>query len=156
MFETMAQHRSEDLIVSSVSGRAAVRMAIEDLSDEVARLARKLNCIASAANKRGTSTLEKARIEAAPSGAFAVTACETLSPAMEQAPLLPPRNSEIDEVTAGELVEETNANLQTSLPGLTQTSRWEENAIAGRVADLYERLGGFIKPSLPKPNDHNT
>lgn len=33
-------------------------------------------------------------------------------------------------------------------------SHREENAIAARVAELYDRLGGFINPSLPQPNQN--
>jgi hypothetical protein len=156
MFETMAQRRLDGPIASSVSGRASVRVAIEDLADEVARLSRKLNGIASTANKRGGLAVEKGNFEAAPRGAVAATACEVLPRATEEAPLSPQRNSETSEVIAGELVEETKANFKNSPPEPMQTGRWEENAIAGRVADLYERLGGFIKPSLPKLTDHNS
>jgi hypothetical protein len=159
MFETMAQRTSDDLITSSVSRRAEVRAAIEDLADEVARLARKLNRIAPLASKRGTPILEKARLEAALPGAFAATTCEALSPETEEAksfPLSPQRNTEINEVIADELVEEPSANFKSSLPEPTHASCSEENAIAARVADLYERLGGFINLSLPKPTDHNT
>ena len=159
MFETMAQRTSDDLNSSSVSRRAEVRAAIEDLADEVARLARKLNRIAALASKSGTPTLEKAGFEAALPGAFAATACEALSPETEEAksfPLSPQRNTEINEVIADELVEEPSANFKSSLPEPTHASCSEENAIAARVADLYERLGGFINLSLPKPTDHNT
>jgi len=149
----MAQRRSDNLIASSVSGRAAVRVAIEDLSDEVARLARKLNRIAPTANKHGTPTREKARNDAALGGAFAATVCEPLRPAVEEAPLSPQR--ETGEVVAGKLVDESSAKIKTSPPQPTQTRRQEENAIAGRVADLYERLGGFINPSLRKPTDYD-
>jgi hypothetical protein len=159
MFETMAQRTSDDLNTSSVSRRAEVRAAIEDLADEVARLARKLNRIAPLASKRGTPTLEKARLEAALPGAVAATTCEALSPEREEAksfPLSPQRSTEINEVIADELVEEPSAIFKTSLSEPTYARCSEENAIAARVADLYERLGGFINLSLPKPTDHNT
>ena len=43
-----------------------------------------------------------------------------------------------------------------ALAEATSTSCPEPNAIAARVAELYDRLGGFIKPSLPRPRDQNT
>jgi hypothetical protein len=151
----MAQRRPDNLIASPVSGRAAVRVAVEDLSDQVARLARKLNRIAPTADKHGTPTREKARIDAALGGAFAATTCGRLPAAAEEAPLSLQRDRQTGEVVAGELVEEPSSNFRTSPPEPTQTRRQEENAIAGRVADLYERLGGFIKPSLRKPTDYD-
>jgi hypothetical protein len=38
----------------------------------------------------------------------------------------------------------------TAFPQPKNTSRREENAIAARVAELSDRVGGFIKPPPPK------
>lgn len=157
MLETMARCKSDDLITSSVSRRAEVRAAIEDLADQVARLARNLNRIAPTASKRRAPSLEKAKFEGALPGAFAAPTCEALSPVREEAKsfaLSPQRN--INEVIAGELVEERSPSFKASLPEPAHAKCSEENVIAARVADLYERLGGFINLSLPKPSDHNT
>ena len=151
MFKTMAQRRPDKLIASSVSGRAAVGVAVEDLSDEVARLARKVSLIVPTAKKLGTLTREKARIDAALDGAFAATTGGPIASAIEGAPLSLQRDRQTGEVVA----EEPSSNFKTSPPEPTQIRRQEENAIAGRVADLYERLGGFIKPSLRKPTDYD-
>ena len=40
---------------------------------------------------------------------------------------------------------------RTIKPGV---SCQEENAIAARIAELHDRLGGFIKPSLRQPNQN--
>jgi len=159
MLETMAQRKSDALITSSVSRRAEVRAAIEDLADQVARLARNLNRIAPTASKRRARSLEKAKFEGALPGAFAAPTCEALSPVRAEAKsfaLSRQRNTEINEVIADELVEERSPNFKASLPEPAHARCSEENAIAARVADLYERLGGFINLSLPKPSDHNT
>ena len=153
MFDTMAQHPSDNLIPSSVSSRAQITAAIEDLAAEVAHLARKLDCILPSANPQENA--EKLEFEATRRGTFAVTTRAALPAEAEDAtnvPLSPQKNTEIKEDSTGEL----NADLKTSLPEPAHTRCREENAIAERVADLYERLGGFIKPSLPKTLDPNT
>ena len=43
-----------------------------------------------------------------------------------------------------------------ALAEAASTSCPEPNAIAARVTELYDRFGGFIKPSLPQPHDQNT
>ena len=43
-----------------------------------------------------------------------------------------------------------------ALAEATSTGCPEQNAIAARVAELHDRLGGFIKPSLPQPPNQNT
>jgi hypothetical protein len=159
MFESLAHRTSDDLIACSVSGQAEIAVAIESLADEVARLARRINCIVPTANTRRNSPLEKVQFEAALRSAFAGTSCEARPPETDEAkmiPLSPQQDTEINEVIARELVEEANANFKNSLPEPTYTSGREENAVAARVADLYERLSGFIKSSLPKASEHNT
>ena len=158
MFEVMAQRTSENLIASSASGRAEITAAIEGLADEVAHLARKISCIVSTANAKGNSPREKAECEGALCSTPIGTNCEALvceTAEAKNVPLSPQQNTEIDEDIPRELVEETNVNFKTSLPEPAHTADREENAIATRVADLYDRLGGFIKTALPKaPNDN--
>jgi hypothetical protein len=54
------------------------------------------------------------------------------------------------------LIDELNAKREAALAQPKDASCREENAIAARVAELHDRLGGFIKRSLPQPPDQNT
>jgi hypothetical protein len=154
----MAQRSSDNLIAGSVSGRTAIAEAIERLADEVACLAHKLNRIVPAANTRGNSAMKKSEFEAALRCAFAETTCEERPPETKDtnnAPFLPQHSTELNAVIADGLGGQPNANFKTSLPKARHVICPEENALAARVAELYDRFGGFIKPSLAEPPDHN-
>jgi hypothetical protein len=154
----MTQRTSDNLVACSVSGRAEITAAIEGLAEEVARLARKINRIVPTANTQRNSSPEKAEFEAALRGAFARSSCEAqpLTTGEDKTiPLLPQQDPELTEAIVREFVEETNADIKTALPEPTSNTGQEENAIAARVADLYERLGGFIKTQVPKAPEHN-
>ena len=154
----MTQRTSDKLVACSVSGRAEITAAIEGLAEEVARLARKINRIVPTANTQRNSTQDKAEFEAALRGAFAQSNCEARFPETGEAktiPLSPQQDTELNEAIVRDFVEETNVDIKTALPEPASNIGQEENAIAARVADLYERLGGFIKTSVPKTPEHN-
>ncbi len=154
----MTQGTSDNPVAFSVSGRAEITAAIEGLAEEVARLARKINRIVPTINTQRNSSQEKAKFEAALHGAFSRSSCEPQPSETGEAktiPLSPQQDTELNETIVREFVEETNTDIKTALPEPTSNIGREENAIAARVADLYERLGGFIKTSVPKAPERN-
>jgi hypothetical protein len=133
-------------IPSSASGRAEVYAAVENLACELALLVLKLNCIVEA-NKRARKLPEACAGD-----------CEVFPYEKETMnfALSADHINEINGSIAEEKPEEASATFTASLLEPSHISFREENAIAARVADLYERLGGFIKPSLSEPADDNT
>ena len=60
--------------------------------------------------------------------------------------------------TANGIRRDERRRLEHRLPPLVEprdASRGAENAIAASVLELHDRLGGFIKPSLPPQPDQN-
>jgi hypothetical protein len=147
--------------------------AIDGLAEEVARLAlhvRRIVAIADARPKRSEprkrsalrrrvrrKTVEQAELKAS----SAATPCDVQAVEMAEAsnfPLSPQQDSCTGNASRGEmgLIDELNAKREAALAQPKDASCREENAIAARVAELHDRLGGFIKRSLPQPPDQNT
>jgi hypothetical protein len=104
-----------------------------------------------AATGHATKTVEQAELKAT----CAATACDVQAVEMAEAanfPLSLQQNSCTGNVSKDEiaLIDELNAKLEAAFAEPKDASCREENAIAARVAELHDRLGGFIKPSLPQ------
>jgi hypothetical protein len=164
----MEQRNSNEVIAGSITGRAEVMAAVAGLVEEVAHLAlhvKRIVAIADTRPKRGgprkrsalrrrarQKTVEQAELKTT----SAATACDMHVVEMAEAanfPLSPQQDSCADNASRGEinLIDELNAKLEAALAETKDASFREENAIAARVAELNDRLGGFIKASLPQP-----
>ena len=147
--------------------------AIDGLVEEVAHLALRVKRIVSIANARRKrselrkraalrrrarrKTLEQAELRAT----SAATASDVQAVEMAEAsnfPLSPQQDSCTDNVSRGEtdLTGELTAKLETAFLQPQGANCREVNAIAARVAELHDRLGGFLKPSVPQQPDRTT
>jgi hypothetical protein len=165
------------VIAGSITGRGEVMVAIAGLAEEVAHLAlhvKRIVAISDAAEAewaeavirvaaaRATETVEQAEFKAT----SAATACDAHAIDMEEAanfPLSPQQDSwtrnarisdkdAVDELNAGS---SRLAKVEAARAEPKDSSRRAENAIAARICELHDRLGGFIKPQLSQP-DQNT
>ena len=157
----MRQCDLNKVIAGSTTGRAEVMAAIAGLAEEVTRLALHFKLTAAiacaaeaeraaealrAATGRATETVEQAELKAT----SAATACDVQAVEMAEAsnyPLSPQQDSCTGNISSEiHLIDELNAKLEAALAEPKDASCREENAIAARVAELHDRLGGFIKP----------
>lgn len=157
----------------SATGRAEVMAAIEGLVEEVAHLALRVKRIVSIADARRTRsesrkraalrrrarrrTLEQAELRAM----SAATVSDVQAVEMAEAPNFPQSSQQdscTDNASRGEtdMAGEPTAKLEAAFPQPQGTNCPEVNAIAARVAELHDRLGGFIKPSVPQQPDRTT
>ena len=157
----MRQCDLNKVIAGSTTGRAEVMAAIAGLAEEVTRLALHFKLTAAiacaaeaeraaealrAATGRVTETVEQAELKAT----SAATVCDVQAVEMAEAsnyPLSPQQDSCTGNISSEiHLIDELNAKLEAALAEPKDASCREENAIAARVAELHDRLGGFIKP----------
>ena len=157
----MRQSDLNKVIAGSTTGRAEVMAAIAGLAEEVTRLALHFKLTAAiacaaeaeraaealrAATGRATETVEQAELKAT----SAATVCDVQAVEMAEAsnyPLSPQQDSCTGNISSEiHLIDELNAKLEAALAEPKDASCREENAIAARVAELHDRLGGFIKP----------
>src|SRR5450759_91350 len=156
----MRQCDLNKVIAGSTTGRAEVMAAIAGLAEEVTRLALHFKLTAAiacaaeaeraaealrAATGRATETVEQAELKAT----SAATVCDVQAVEMAEAsnyPLSPQQDSCTGNISSEiHLIDELNAKLEAALAEPRDASCREENAIAARVAELPDRLGGFIK-----------
>jgi hypothetical protein len=157
----MRQCDLNKVIAGSTTGRAEVMAAIAGLAEEVTRLALHFKLTAAiacaaeaeraaealrAATGRATETVEQAELKAT----SAATVCDVQAVEMAEAsnyPLSPQQDNCTGNISSEiHLIDELNAKLEAALAEPKDASCREENAIAARVAELHDRLGGFIKP----------
>ena len=157
----MRQCDLNKVIAGSTTGRAEVMAAIAGLAEEVTRLALHFKLTAAiacadeaeraaealrAATGRATETVEQAELKAT----SAATVCDVQAVEMAEAsnyPLSPQQDSCTGNISSEiHLIDELNAKLEAALAEPKDASCRKENAIAARVAELHDRLGGFIKP----------
>jgi hypothetical protein len=157
----MRQCDLNKVIAGSTTGRAEVMAAIAGLAEEVTRLALHFKLTAAiacaaeaeraaealrAATGRATETVEQAELQAT----SAATVCDVQAVEMAEAsnyPLSPQQDNCTGNISSEiHLIDELNAKLEAALAEPKDASCREENAIAARVAELHDRLGGFIKP----------
>ena len=135
----MSRGNSDNVIDGSKSGRAEVMAAISGLAKEVAHLASNVGRIVVVADTHRPARLppgEKTEPEVPREIGSLATACGTQPADMAQAenvPLSP-------QPTQTENVPLSPQPTQTDPEGLA------ENATAMHVLELYDRLGGFMRP----------
>ena len=139
--------------------------AIAGLAEEVTRLAlhfkltAAIACAAEAERAAGalraatgcaTEAVEQTELKATSAAAARdVQAVEMAE--MANSALSPQQDSGTGNASRGEidLIDELNVKLAAAFTRPKDASCREENAIAARVAELDDRLGGFIKPFAP-------
>jgi hypothetical protein len=151
----------------AAAGRADVIAPIEGLVKEVAHLAIRIKHLVAMANaakaelaeqavgpgatRPVTETVEQTVLKAT----SAATACDPQALEMAEAVMFPlsPEQDCMDKASSGEanLIDELTSKQESIFPEPKNASCREESAVAARVAELHERLGGFITPSLPRP-----
>jgi hypothetical protein len=156
----------------SITGRAEVMDAIAGLAVEVAHLAlnvKRIVAVADARLKRSgprkraalrrrkpRKSVEQAELRST----SAATAPDVQAVEMAEAanfPLSPQQDSCTGNVSSEiDLLDDLNAKLEAAVAKPKDASCREENAIAARVAELHDRLGGFIGSSLSRPAGQNT
>lgn len=65
-------------------------------------------------------------------------------------PLSPHQDSWIYNTDPSEIGDDVNSSVEAAKFGPSDDGSRAKNAIAGRVLDLHDRLGGFIKPLPPR------
>lgn len=152
----MQQCSSNELVAYSEKERAEVIAALAGLTEEVAHLAlnvRRLVAIADARRRR-SALQRRARRKALQQAEFKTASVPTTFdvPAVETAeaakvPLSPQKDGCSENIFRGEtaLIDNLTAQLEAAFPQSHDANYPEENAIAARVADLHNRLGGFVK-----------
>jgi hypothetical protein len=129
----MSQRNSKAGIARSETGRAEVMDAVSSLAEQVARLTLHVNQFKKAS---GSTACDAPATDTAP----ATDPTEASS-----VPLSPEQDSLTRDVSVD--VRDTKTGATRSRPKAARSRG--ENAIAGRVLELHDRLGGFIKPSSP-------
>ena len=136
-------------------GRDAIISVLAGLTEQVAYLevqVRRLVAMADARRKRSalrrhrkSKTAPQAQRGTAP----AVTICD-VQPFAEAVSLSPRQGGCAENAVRGEnsLFDNLAAQLEAAFPPSHETNCAQESAIAARVADPHERLGGFVKASL--------
>lgn len=149
------------------AGRSDVMAAIDGLVEEVAHLAFRIEHLVATANAAKAELAEQAVSPGATrpvteaveqtelKATSATTACDPQALEIAEAVMFPlsPQQDCMDRASGGEtnLIGGLASKLEAKCPEPKNASCREENAVAARVAELHERLGGFITPSLPHP-----
>jgi hypothetical protein len=151
---------SNEFVSGSKTGRAEVMAAGADLAEQVGHLTlqvKRLVAIADARRKRSTlqrrTRRKKAVQQAELKETSAPTTCDVQSVETVEAttfPLSPQQGSNVENPISGEtaLIDNLTAQLEAAFPQSHDANSPEENAIAARVADLHDRLGGFVKSTF--------
>ena len=158
----MRRVRSRKLAIVPEQLYAELSIEVADMAEAVVRTALhiKINAVMAAAAEvdraaealqaaRGypTETVEQARPMATSAAtAYDLQAVETAEAA--NCPSSPQPDGHTGNASRGEigLIDELNAKLEAAFAEPKDASCREENAIATRIAELHDRLGGFIKP----------
>lgn len=164
--ETLPPHNSNEVIVRSVTGRTELMAAIAGLVEKVERLALNVERIVRVADETKVERAETAAHVAAEcaseeTGQFntgsAVKTCAVQRAELVEAstfPLSPHQNSWACNVVTDEIIGDANTKIEAAFSEREDDkSSRAKNAIAGRVLELHDRLGGFIKPPLPESFD---
>ena len=143
----------------SPTERDEILAVVAGLTEQVAHLAlqvKRLVAIADARRKR--SALQRRRRwktvpQAGLKATFAATTCDAQSvesAEVTELQLSLQQGNCIENAVRGEtaLINNLTAQVEAAFPQSHDANCPEENAIAARVADLHDRLGGFVKSSL--------
>ena len=147
------------LATSSKTERAEVMAAVAGLAEEVAHLAhqvKRLVAIADARRKRSALQRRARREMVQQAELKAVSTAPTCDVHVVETaeatkfPLSPQQYRCTENAVEGgtALIDSLTVQLEAAFPQSHHANCQEENAIAARVADLGDRLGGFVKSSL--------
>ena len=144
----MGHGELDKVILGPTTGRAEVMAAIDGLAEKVAHLALRVKRIVSIPDAERYA-LEKtnlgATLAATDSNVQVFQMAEELN-----FPLSPQQGRCVDNTckSVTELTGELAAKLEAAFPQLQDANCPEENAVAARVAELHDRLGGFLESSF--------
>ncbi len=146
--EILPQCNIGEATAGSGTGRGELLVAIDDLVARVRKLAVQVNRIATPADTAKVTSGAKG------SDRLAVVAGTDLArdlPAggtakAENFPLSPHQDSSISNIDPKKIGDEVDSSIEASQFDRRDSRSRAKNAIAGRVLDLHDRLGGFIKP----------
>ncbi len=146
---TLPQRDTDKTIASPVSGRAEVTVAITGLIEKVEHLALHVNRIVALADSANAILAKARRVRENADQFRAVSGSGDDPQAADRTeatnfPLSPHQDRWTRDVNASEIVDQLKSNRALVESG--EASSRAKNAIAGRVLELHERLGGFIKP----------
>jgi hypothetical protein len=149
--ETLQQRGMVNATASSKTGRAELLSAIDDLVAKVEKLAIQVNGVVALvdAGKLTCSSEGPDRLSAAAGTAVASDLQAGDTGEVTSIPLSPHQSGWICNADPIDKVSEVNSIIETSQFAPKGGSSKEMYAIAGRVLELHDRLGGFIKPSPP-------
>ncbi len=163
---TLPPHNTNEVIVRSVTGRTELMAAIAGLVEKVERLALHVERIVKMADATKVERAETTGHVAVKCGAeetgqfntaSAVKACAAQRSDFAEAssfPLSPHQNSWTCNAATEETIGDANTKIEAAFSERKdETNSRAKDAIAGRVLELHDRLGGFIKPPLPEPID---
>lgn len=152
-------HRSvEKATASSTMGRGELSAAIVDLAAKVEKLSVRVDRIVALVNVGKVTCRSKVR------NRFGTVAGTDLARDLRGGgtaettnfPLSPNRDSWICNAYPGEFCDEVNSTIEVTEFDRKEGVSRAKNAIAGRVLDLHDRLGGFIKPLPPRHFDQKS
>ena len=138
----MSQGSSKNVIDDSKSGRAVIMVAIAELAKEVEHLATKVRRIVAVADTRRPTRVPpraKREPEVPRKIASSLTTCTTQPADISQAETVPLSPQPTQTGMAGE----PSAPME-AVPADPEGRA--ENATAMHVLELYDRLGGFMRP----------
>ncbi len=150
--ETLPQRDLNEGITGPATGRAEVIVAVADLVEKVEHLALRVKRITAIA---GTANAEQTAKAVRRSGTGAADRNDDIE--VRSAAITERNTKEIDTTEAANFPlsprNEQNAKIETARAEPKDGNSRAKNAIAGRVLELHDRLGGFVKPPLPLPPD---
>lgn len=137
------------------TGRGEIVVAIADLAANVEKLAGNVNRLAALVDTAKVTSRGKGldRTEGVASAVLARDLSGRDRAEATNIPLSPHQDSWKSNVYPFEKVDEVNSGIEAKKFAAEDASSRAKNAIACRVLDLHDRLGGFIKPLPLPPSD---
>ena len=145
--ETLPQCSIETTTTTPMTGRAEIVVAIDDLAANIKKLAVKLDHIIALGEAAKVTSSSKGLNRADGSDFQDGNTAEGTN-----FPLSPHPDSWMGNVRSIDITDEAITPKLTKLTPKDCSPR-AKNAIAARVLDLHDRLGGFIKAVPPGPSD---
>jgi len=143
-----------------ISGRGDVIAAIDRLVERVAYLARNVERVVPAADKKRTTSLKtEEQLELAFNTTLGTPACGAVTVDIEEArnfPLSPKQVVATSKTDRSKRVSELGAKAETTHSELNNTNGRAENGVACHVLVLHDRLGGFMKLPTDPQRDQNS
>lgn len=143
-----------------ISGRDDVIAAIDRLVERIAYLARNVERVVPAADKKRTTSLKtEEQLEFPFSTTLGTPACGAVTVDIEEArnfPLSPKQVVATSKTGRSKRVSELSAKAETTHSELNNTNDRVENGVACHVLVLHDRLGGFMKLPTDPQRDQNS